>query len=217
MNNKAILFDLDGTLADTARDIFAAANRLLLEENLAPITFPVLREHVALGGRSIIQFSFGDTLSQLRQDELLQRFLSIYKQNLCVDTCLFPSVIETLEKLVQRGMLVGVVTNKMQVLAEPLLERLGLMTLSSCEVYGDTTKHKKPDPLPLLHAAKLINIAPEQCTYVGDSVHDMQAAQAAHMQSVFVNYGYGYNQASKQDWSCTHRVNHFSEINEFVR
>lgn len=210
MNFKAAFFDLDGTLADTAADIAFAINSLLAEEGKPSVDFDNLRHHVARGGRSIVQFAFGDKLTEHQQDALLQRFLAIYAKNLCVDTRLFPQVIETLGQLVEKQVLIGVVTNKMQVLAEPLLERLGVKALSCCEVYGDTTANKKPSPDPLLHAARQAKVLPQHCIYVGDSLHDMKAAEAARMKGVFAAYGYGTEHVrSMQHVPQIHR---FSEI-----
>ena len=212
MNPKAILFDLDGTLADTARDIFAAINLLLAQENKPPLNYTDIRKHVALGGLSIVQFAFGSALTKTEQDSLLQRFLKIYAQNLCAHTRLFPGVKETLTALAKNKVTLGVVTNKLQILAEPLLEQIGVYRFLECAVYGDTTPHKKPHPQPLMHASQQIGIDPRQCIYVGDSVNDMKAADAAQMYGVFANYGYGSEQLQTQDFSPAQRINRFADI-----
>lgn len=194
MNNpaetSAILFDLDGTLADTAPDMGAALNQMLKEEGLAPLSEQQLRPAASQGGRSMVQRGYGEDLTAEQLESRLQRFLNLYREGLCIKTQLFPNVQETLKQLSERHITWGIVTNKPEFLAEPLLAALDLDTHAACRIYGDTTPEKKPSPLPLLYAAEVIARKPEHCIYVGDSERDVRAAADAGMNSWFAAYGY---------------------------
>ncbi|HET9694744.1 MAG TPA: phosphoglycolate phosphatase [Steroidobacteraceae bacterium] len=185
----AILFDLDGTLLDTAPDMVGALNRLRLEEGFDPLPFAAVRASVSHGAVRLVTVGFptaaGDEFERLRL-----RFLDIYARNLADGTCLFPGLDPVLRTLEADGLPWGVVTNKPGWLTDPLLERLGLTARACCVVSGDTVAERKPHPLPLLHAARLAGVAPHRCVYVGDAERDIVAGRAAGMQTVVAAYGY---------------------------
>ena len=185
-----ILFDLDGTLADTALDMGAALNLLLKEEGQTPLAEAEMRAIAGQGGAHMVRCGFGQDMPKVQFQTLLNRFLALYQKNLCVKTCLFTNVVHTLQQLSKRQITWGIVTNKPERLAAPLLSELNIGTQAACYVYGDTVATKKPEPDSLLHAAKLIKDSPEQCVYLGDSERDMQAAVRAGMQNWFADYGY---------------------------
>ena len=213
----AVLFDLDGTLADTAQDMGTALNLLLAEEGHTPIPLEDLRHTASHGGRNMVEYGFSTKMEESHLQSLILRFLDLYQQNLCVKTSLFPNVKKTLDQLSQKNIAWGIVTNKSGYLAEPLLTQLGIAEQAACRVYGDTTQEKKPSPMPLLHAADLIHRSPEHCLYVGDSERDIQAANKARMSPLFVTYGYGTMPSAVNEANDTFRVIHnISDIFEYL-
>jgi N-acetyl-D-muramate 6-phosphate phosphatase len=186
---RAVLFDLDGTLLDTAPDMVGALNALRREELRAPLPYDEIRSAVSHGAARVVKAGFpdADPESALR---LQRRFLDIYRGALSRETRLFPGMDEVLDALSNWRIKSGIVTNKAAWLTEPLLEELGLRARFACVVSGDTLAERKPHPLPLLHAAALADVAPAECIYVGDAERDVQAAHAAGMPALVANYGY---------------------------
>ena len=186
---RAILFDMDGTVLDTAPDMVAALNALRAEQGLAPMDYEVVRSAVSHGAARVVKSGFPDATEQ-EFAALQGRFLEIYRAALSGGTQLFPGMAQVLDTLEARRLKAGIVTNKAGWLTEPLLEQLGLRGRFDCVVSGDTLAERKPHPLPLLHAAKLAGVAPGECIYVGDAERDVQAAHAAGMVALVANYGY---------------------------
>ncbi|HKO87757.1 MAG TPA: HAD-IA family hydrolase, partial [Burkholderiales bacterium] len=178
---KAVLFDLDGTLADTAPDLAGALNILLREQGAPLIEFEKARPLTSIGARGMIKAGLGIEPLHPEFETLRDRYLQIYRDNICIDTRLFDGVPELLTALEAQKIAWGIVTNKHERFTAPLLKALQLDIRAACVVCGDTTAHAKPHPDPLLHAAKLIGVAPRDCLYVGDDVRDIQAARAAGM------------------------------------
>src|SRR5579863_1016882 len=185
----AVLFDLDGTLLDTAPDMVGALNALRAEESLAPMPYETVRSAVSHGSARVVKTGFPDANPE-RSTSLQQRFLQIYRGALSRETRLFPGMDQVLDALASRRIKSGIVTNKPAWLTEPLLADLGLRARFACVVSGDTLAERKPHPLPLLHAAALAEAAPSGCIYVGDAERDVQAAHAAEMPALVANYGY---------------------------
>lgn len=186
---KAVLFDLDGTLLDTARDFTNALNDLRAEENLPPLPFEQVRCQVSHGGHALVRLSFG-TLPPVEHEQMWKRLLDIYRRQLAQHTRLFEGGDEMLTELERRGLHWGIVTNKPGWLTEPLLAALRLNTRARAVVSGDTFPERKPHPRGLLHAAQVMGVDPADCVYVGDAERDAQAAQAAGMYSVIAGFGY---------------------------
>jgi N-acetyl-D-muramate 6-phosphate phosphatase len=186
---RAVLFDLDGTLLDTARDFMNALNELRAEENLPPLSYEKVRCQVSHGGHALVRLSFG-TLPPDEHEAMWKRLLTIYSGQLARHTCLFEGGDEMLGELERRGLHWGIVTNKPGWLTVPLLEQVNLHKRARAVVSGDTFPERKPHPRPLLHAAAQLGVAPEHCVYVGDAERDMQAAQAAGMYALVAGFGY---------------------------
>jgi N-acetyl-D-muramate 6-phosphate phosphatase len=186
---QAVLFDLDGTLLDTAPDMVGALNALRLENSLPALPYEAVRNEVSHGAARVVARGFPDA-EPARHAALIRRFLDIYRGALSLETRLFPGMDAVLATLAARGIKTGIVTNKAAWLTEPLLDQLGLGARFACVVSGDTLAERKPHPSPLLHAARLAQAAPEQCIYVGDAERDVQAAHAAGMPALVANYGY---------------------------
>jgi 2-phosphoglycolate phosphatase len=185
----AVLFDLDGTLIDTAPDMAAAMNTLRVEHGLEPLPFLAIRPFVSHGANALVRLGF-----PLAPDEeftrLRERFLALYRENLARDTGLFAGTGEMLAALESAGIPWGIVTNKPTWLTEPLLDELELRARVGSLVCGDTFPERKPHPRPLLHAARVLGVGAESCLYVGDAERDIIAARAAGMRSLVARFGY---------------------------
>ncbi|MGO9514165.1 MAG: phosphoglycolate phosphatase [Steroidobacteraceae bacterium] len=196
---RAILFDLDGTLLDTAPDMVGALNSLRIELELEPLPFDAVRSSVSHGSARLVKLGFPDADAQ-QFAALQRRFLEIYRASLSARTRLFAGMEAVLAELADRGLKLGIVTNKPAWLTEPLLGQLGLRERFACVVSGDTLSERKPHPLPMLHAAKLAGVAAAACMYVGDAERDIQAAHAAGMQALVATYGYLQAGENWQAW-----------------
>ncbi|AMP06914.1 HAD-IA family hydrolase [Collimonas pratensis] len=186
---RAILFDLDGTLADTAPDLAGALNRLRNERGLSSTPYAQLRPHTSAGARGMIGAAFGLKPGDADYEELRVGFLAHYAAALAVDSTLFDGIPALLKALRQRQLGWGVVTNKAAVFTDPLVAQIGLAD-ADCVISGDTTAHSKPHPEPLLEAARRLNLQPQECWYVGDDLRDIQAGRAAGMATVAAAWGY---------------------------
>jgi 2-phosphoglycolate phosphatase len=187
---KAVLFDLDGTFADTAPDLAYALNVMLAERDLPPVPLEATRPVTSRGARGLLGVGFGMASDHADYLAMRTEFLDIYARNLCRETTLFPGMEELLQKLESRGLAWGIVTNKAEQYAKPLMTLLRLDARCACVIGGDTTPHMKPHPDPLLAAARVLDLAPESCIYVGDDRRDIDAGRAAGMRTIAVNYGY---------------------------
>jgi phosphoglycolate phosphatase len=186
---RAILFDLDGTLLDTARDMVGALNKLRSERCLTPLPYEDVRSSVSHGAARLVKIGFPDADPDAFA-VLQKRFLEIYAGAVSVETRLFDGMDRVLAVLAERRLVCGIVTNKPAWLTDPLLEQLGLRQLFACVVSGDTVSERKPHAMPMLHAARLAGVAADECLYVGDAERDIQAAHAAGMPALVAAYGY---------------------------
>jgi 2-phosphoglycolate phosphatase len=198
---RAVLFDLDGTLLDTAPDMAGALNALRQERQLPPLPFAAIRSTVSHGAARVVQAGFPDADPE-SQPGLQQRFLEIYRSALSRETRLFPGMDEVLNELASSRIKSGIVTNKPAWLTDPLLADLRLRARFACVVSGDTLAERKPHPLPLLHAAALAEVTPSECIYVCDAERDVQAAHRAAMPALVANYGYLRADENSADWGA---------------
>lgn len=199
---QAVLFDLDGTFADTAPDLGAALNRQRLLRNLSPLPISELRTHASAGASGLLGAGFGIAPRDPGFAALREEFLKFYGEALCRETRLFPGIPELLEQLEARGLAWGIVTNKPQRYTRPLLAALGVAERAGCIVSGDTCAHPKPHPAPLLEASRTLGVAPEDCIYVGDDRRDTEASLAAGMRSIVACYGYLGNGEPWERWGA---------------
>jgi phosphoglycolate phosphatase len=186
---RAILFDLDGTLADTAPDLAAAVNWLRTERGLEPTPYSLLRPTASAGARGMIGAAFGLAPGDDGYEELRLAWFERYQAAMAVHSTLFGGVAELLEGIRDAGLAWGIVTNKPARFTDPLLPQIGLAH-AGCAVSGDTTGFAKPHPAPLLEGARRLGVAPEHCWYVGDDLRDIQAGRAAGMITVACAWGY---------------------------
>lgn len=184
-----VLFDLDGTLVDTAPDMVAALLCLLGNEGRNPLPYDLARSHVSKGAPGLMRLAFPD-LAADELERLRLTYLEIYATMVCVESTLFPGLADLLDILDANARPWGIVTNKPQRFTEPLLERLGIGTRSVCTVSGDTLPERKPHPAPLIFGSEQAGVRPERAVYVGDASGDMEAARAAGMGKIAAGYGY---------------------------
>jgi 2-phosphoglycolate phosphatase len=186
---RAILFDLDGTLADTAPDLAAAVNRLRTDRGLTPTPYHLLRPVASAGARGLIGAAFGLKPDEDGYEELRIGFLNYYAAALAVQSRLFDGILPLLQHLRDESLSWGIVTNKAARYTDALIPQIGLQD-AGCVISGDTTGYAKPHPAPLLEAAKRLGVAPDDCWYVGDDLRDIQAGHAAGMPTVAAAWGY---------------------------
>jgi 2-phosphoglycolate phosphatase len=186
---RAVLFDLDGTLADTAPDLAAAVNWLRTERGLAPTPYATLRPTASAGARGMIGAAFGLAPGDAGYEALRLQWFDRYQANMAEHSTLFDGIVELLDGIRAAGMEWGIVTNKPMRFTDPLLPQIGLAH-AGCVVSGDTTPHPKPHPAPLLEGARRLGLAPQDCWYVGDDLRDIEAGQSAGMVTVACAWGY---------------------------
>ncbi|NOY62676.1 MAG: HAD-IA family hydrolase [Gammaproteobacteria bacterium] len=213
-----MLFDLDGTLADTARDLAAALNSVLEEEQRAPLPFAQIRPHVSNGAAALITFGFGTGLDAQSPHftQLRQRLVDIYASRLTEETTLFPGMGSLLEYIEQHGMKWGIVTNKPAFLTEPLMDQLGLSARCCCIVSGDSTANRKPHPEPLLYACRLAASRAPHCVYIGDAERDIQAGRRAGMRTIVALFGYIDANDTPSNWGADYLVQAPHEIQPWL-
>ncbi len=212
MRFDAVLFDLDGTLADTAPDMASTVNGMRERRGLAPLAVDLVRPQVSNGARGMLDAAFGIKPDHADFAAMRQEFLDLYESRLCVDTRLFPGMEELLEGLEGAGVAWGVVTNKFEHLARSVLGGLGLASRTAVLVGGDTCARAKPFPDPLLHAAGRLALDPAVILYVGDDERDVQAARAAGMPVLAAGYGYLGDGPGPARWGADAVVGSPSEI-----
>jgi N-acetyl-D-muramate 6-phosphate phosphatase len=199
---EAVLFDLDGTLLDTAPDMARTVNEMRKRRGLAPVPQERVRPHVSKGARGMLLAAFEMTTDHPEFPAMREEFLDIYKDNLFVDTTIFPGMGGLLDRLEASDIAWGVVTNKFERFARPLLEQVGLGARAGVIVGGDTCAKAKPFPEPLLFAAERLHVNPSATLYVGDDERDVLAARAAGMPVVVAAYGYLGDGAPPSQWKA---------------
>ncbi|MBP6020075.1 MAG: phosphoglycolate phosphatase [Burkholderiaceae bacterium] len=201
--SKLVLFDFDGTLADTAPDLAEAANKQRARKGLAPLPHQEYRSAASHGARGLLQVGLNMGTDHPEYPQFRQQFLADYEANMTELSTLFAGVDDLLATLKNHGYTWGIVTNKMEYLALPLIRHLGLADDCAVTVGGDTTAHPKPHPAPLLYAAEKAGFAPEDCIYVGDDERDIIAGKAAGMATIIAAYGYcGSETTMLQGWQA---------------
>lgn len=213
---KGIFFDLDGTLADTAPDLVAAANQLLIARNLPPKSYEVLRPCASAGARGLIGGAFGINPEHPDFIPLRDEFFRNYEKALLVNSVIFDGVDHLLDQLDEAKLPWGIVTNKSERFTHPLTDLMGLRQRAVSTVCGDTTPHSKPHPEPILHAARIANIDPSKSVYVGDDIRDIIAGKAAGMMTIAAAYGYCGCEEPPEAWGADYLVRHPTELLQII-
>ena len=213
---KAILFDLDGTLADTARDLGHALNRQRIARGLSALPIALIRTEASAGARGLLGLGFSIKPGDSGYDAMRAEFLDFYADHLCRETSLFPGIAELLDQLDDRELPWGIVTNKPARFTIPLMQELGLSQRAACIVSGGDTTHSKPHPEPLLTASNAIAIAPDECIYLGDDIRDVQASLAAGMEPVIARYGYLGSVSPPESWGARYLIDKPQELLSYL-
>jgi N-acetyl-D-muramate 6-phosphate phosphatase len=214
---SAVLFDLDGTLADTAPDMARTVNTMRTERGLEPVLEAQVRPHVSKGARGMLQAAFGVKPEDPDYVGMRDEFMRIYEANLCIDSHLFPGMPELLDRLEAEGIRWGVVTNKYERFAKPLIECFGLADRAGVVVGGDTCARAKPFPDSLLRAADCLGVEPASTLYVGDDERDVMAARAAGMAVIVAGYGYLGDEKPVTEWGADAIIDSPLGINDWLR
>jgi len=209
---SSVLFDLDGTLLDTAPDMTNALNLLLAEEDKAPLTTEFCRDFVSHGSVAMITLGFGEQQDPDEFERRRLRFLHLYERNLCLDTKLFDGMDEVLLFLEENYIRWGIVTNKPAFLTDPLLEQLQLSKRACSVISGDTIPERKPDPAPLYLAASQCGSLATECIYVGDAERDIEAGNRANMKTLIASYGYIDESQTPIEWGANGVIEYPDEI-----
>lgn len=200
---RGVLFDLDGTLADSAGDLAGAVNRIRRERGMTDMPVATLRPHASAGARGLLGAGMGVLPGDAEYPQLRDQFLAYYEAGLAQTTALFDGIDALLDGLETRGLRWGIVTNKLARYTQPVVAALGLAHRASAIVSGDTTAHPKPHPAPLLHAAAQLKLDASECVYVGDDLRDILAGNAAGMPTIVAEYGYLGEGGCADDWPAS--------------
>jgi len=207
---KAVLFDLDGTLIDSAPDLAAAADRLRLDRGLPELGLSLYRPHTGTGARGMLKIAFQMEPEHPEFIDLREEFFKNYERNLVVNTRPFDGVKELIESLNDRSLAWGIVTNKSARFTDPIVRQIPLLTQAKTVISGDTTAHAKPHPAPILEAMKRMGLRAEECVYIGDDERDIVAGKAAGVKTVAAGYGYLGEAGDIANWNAD--VNIYSPL-----
>lgn len=203
---QAVLFDLDGTLIDSAPDLGGAADEMRVGRGWPSLPPSHYRPHAGSGARGMLQVAFGITPEHADYETLREEFYRVYEARLTLHTRPFDEVPALIDALEAHGLAWGVVTNKAHRFADPLVAAMPLLGRAATVVCGDTTPHAKPHPAPLLEAARRLGVAPHCCVYVGDDERDMLAGRSAGMRTLAAGYGYLGPLATTEHWPADARI-----------
>lgn len=203
MQLRALLLDLDGTLVDTAPDMVGALNRVLEAHQRPACDIALASKLVSNGARALIEFGFPDVKNEQDQQALIEQFLNTYQQHVCIDSALYDGMHDVLSHCESNSIKWGVITNKPLHLAKDVMAGLGLLERCAILLGGDSLPVKKPDPVPMLHACMLLSVAPSECIYIGDHERDIQAGNAAGMDTGAASWGYLQHPVRLEDWNPT--------------
>ncbi len=214
---KGVLFDLDGTLLDTAGDLAATLNKVLVSQQVKPLHVDVIRPAISTGVAGLLALGLNISEQDPTFHSLRQQFIDYYKQHICVYTRLFPGIEALIHYLQENKWPWGIVTNKSSALTIDLVKRFPLLNSAKCIIAGDTLKHSKPHPQPLLHACQYLACIPENCIYVGDAQRDIEAANAAGMYSLIAYYGYIHPKEDLNAWNASAVISSPLDIIEHLK
>ncbi len=204
---SGVLFDLDGTLLDTAPDLVHACNTAVREADLTPLPLGSLRPLISGGAPAMLRHTVEANDREVDFDRLLERMLTFYQHNIAVHTRFFQGMDEVLDEVEKRGLRWGIVTNKHSRFTDPLLQSLDLHHRPGCVISGDTMAESKPHPLPMWEACRRIGSAPEECVYIGDARRDIEAGKNAGMATLAALYGYVPEDDPADNWGADGLLN----------
>jgi len=213
---SCVLFDLDGTLLDTAPDLTSALNYTLMKFGFPTTSVHYITPYISYGAAVMIEQALTEPVDKALKTEILSNLLNYYEQHIADLTKPFPGIMALLETLESKKLPWGIVTNKRERMALPLMKALNLTERAACIICGDTSAHSKPHPEPMLTASRQIGVAAAECLYIGDAAHDMTAGQAANMKTLAATYGYLKPNDKPQDWGADALITHPTEILDWI-
>ena len=220
MNNvfglSCVLFDLDGTLLNTAPDLTTALNKALAHFNFPEVAASSITPYISYGAAAMIERALEQNVSDAIKADILEWLLSYYEHHIADYTQLYAGMPELLVALESADIPWGVITNKRERMTHPLMQALNLTQRSACIICGDTTAHSKPHPVPMLTACRLIQVIPEECLYIGDAQHDITAGNAANMRTLAATWGYLKPDDKPQDWGADALIHHPDQILDWI-
>ncbi|MCX7098284.1 MAG: HAD-IA family hydrolase [Methylococcales bacterium] len=199
---SCVLFDLDGTLVDTAPDLLACLNEAFSHHGLDKVAGDAVKPFISFGAAAMINSCLAESAPQALRAALLETMLSLYEANIARHSVFFDGMADTLDAIESQGLVWGVVTNKRERFTQPLMQALGLSGRAACIISGDTTAHPKPHVEPMLAACKLAGVAPQECVYIGDASHDILAGKNAQMKTLAAVYGYLKPNDKPETWGA---------------
>lgn len=212
-----VLFDLDGTLVDTAPDLIACLNYALTQSELEPVGTEAVRPQISYGASAMIKNHLQDRFSNTLHDTLLNTMLDRYQSHIAQHTVLFPGMPETLAAIEASGLKWGVITNKQKRFTDPLMTALNLTERAACIISGDSTGNSKPHPEPMLAGCKQADVKPEQCVYIGDASHDIAAGKNVGMKTLAALYGYLKPEDTPHAWGADALIEHPEQIEAWIK
>ncbi|MDD1636642.1 MAG: HAD-IA family hydrolase [Methylococcaceae bacterium] len=199
---SCVLFDLDGTLVDTAPDLILCLNKALSSHGLTTVTADTIKPFISFGAVAMINESLDHSISEALRADILETMLDLYQNNIAEHTVFFKGMSDTLDAIEAQGLKWGVVTNKRERFTNPLMDALKLTDRAACIISGDTTANPKPHVEPMLAACKLAAVKPQECVYIGDASHDITAGKNAQMKTLAALYGYLKSGDTPETWGA---------------
>jgi 2-phosphoglycolate phosphatase len=216
MKLACVLFDLDGTLVDTAPDLMRCLNRALARHGFAEVSHEAVKPFISFGARAMIAASLSESVDTRMEEALLVTMLDYYEHHIADRSAFFAGIEDTLNLIEVQGLKWGVVTNKRERFTNPLMAALNLTGRASCIVSGDTTAFAKPHPEPMLAACSQAGVKPEQCVYIGDASHDIAAGKNANMKTLAASYGYLKPGDRPETWGADAVIESPVQITEWI-
>lgn len=213
---SCVLFDLDGTLVDTAPDLIACLNKALSLYSLPAASAELIKPFISYGAKAMITASQKTTIDEKIQSRILETLHDFYQDNIAVHSVFFSGMLETLDSIEAQGLKWGVVTNKLERFTNPLMDALNLTGRAACVISGDTAAKPKPHPEPMLAACKQARVKPEECVYIGDAAHDIAAGKSAGMKTLVALYGYLKPGDKPETWGADALIESPVQISEWI-
>lgn len=211
-----VLFDLDGTLVDTAPDLIACLNKALAAHSYPAVSHEAIKPCISLGALAMIKYAVPDIDSN-QENQLLEFMLDCYQNNIAEHSRFFTGMAETLNNIENLGLKWGVVTNKRERFTLPLMDALNLSSRAACVISGDTTANSKPHPEPMLAACLQAKVQPENCVYIGDAAHDIAAGKSANMKTLAAVYGYLKEGDQPENWGADALIKHPQQLKQWIK
>lgn len=214
---SCVLFDLDGTLVDTAPDLIACLNHALLEHGFTEVSTESVKPYISHGATAMVKASIGDTVRDEIRQAILKTMLDRYQHNIAEFTVFFDGMPQLLEAIESQGLKWGVVTNKLKRYTDPLMQALDLTRRAACIVSGDSTGNSKPHPEPMLEGCRLAEVTPHECVYIGDASHDIEAGRNVGMKTLAALYGYLKPEDVPENWGADALIDHPLQIDSWIK